>query len=172
MLDEQLQEMRARYRAQEGRDLQILILSDHGHNHAGSFKRVEVRALLEKAGYRITESIQQPKDVVLPTTGIEDWVEIHNAPGATKTLMPLLTRLEGADLVTGQDPDQSNRFLVMNSRGERAGIDWNPTNNTYRYSTETRRSARLPSGGRGACPQEHCWMPADLPPPTRGWRRP
>ena len=25
----------------------------------------------------------------------------------------------------------------MNSRGERAGIDWNPTNNTYRYSTET-----------------------------------
>ena len=136
-LDEQLQAMRTRYRAQEGRDLQILILSDHGHNHAGSFKRVEVRALLEKAGYRITESIQQPKDVVLPTTGIEDWVEIHNAPGATKTLMPLLTRLEGADLVTGQDPDHSNHFLVMNSRGERAGIDWNPTNNTYRYSTET-----------------------------------
>lgn len=172
MLNDRLQKMRARYRAQEGRDLQILILSDHGHNHAGSFKRVEVRALLEKAGYRITESIQQPKDVVLPTTGIEDWVEIHNAPGATKTLMPLLTRLEGAALVTGQDPDHSNHFLVMNSRGERAGIDWNPTNNTYRYSTETgdplgyrpvaealARQNRFDAGGFAAA---DTWMAATL----------
>ena len=85
-LDNQLQAMRARYRKQEGRDLQILILSDHGHNHASSFKRVEVRSLLEKAGYQITESIKNPKDVVLPTTGIEDWVEIHNAPAETETL--------------------------------------------------------------------------------------
>lgn len=134
-LDHQLQTMRARYRKQEGRDLQILILSDHGHNHAGSFKRVEVRSLLEKAGYQITESIKHPKDVVLPTTGIEDWVEIHNAPAETETLMPLLTHLPGADLVTGRDPNHPRRFLVMNSRGDRAEIDWNPTNNTYRYTT-------------------------------------
>ncbi len=137
MLDDQLQTMRARYQKQEGRDLQILILSDHGHNHAGSFKRVEVRSFLEKAGYRINESIENPKDVVLPTTGIEDWVEIHNAPAATETLVPLLAHLEGVDLVTGRDPDQPNRFLVMNAKGERADIDWNPANDTYRYSTET-----------------------------------
>src|SRR5579862_8033387 len=49
-LDAQLQAMRARYRTQTGRDLQILILSDHGHNHADVFKRVEVRPFLEKAG--------------------------------------------------------------------------------------------------------------------------
>lgn len=135
-LDHQLQAMRDRYRKQERRDLQILILSDHGHNHAEAFKRVAVRSFLEKAGYQITESINNPRDVVLPTTGIEDWVEIHNAPVATTTLVPLLTRLEGADLVTGRVPDQPNHFLVMNSRGERAGIDWNPVHNTYRYSME------------------------------------
>ena len=61
-------------------------------------------------------------------------MEIHNAPAETETLIQLLTHLEGADLVTGRDPDHPNRFLVMNSRGERADIDWNPTNNTYRYS--------------------------------------
>jgi len=132
-LDDQLQAVRARYRAQEGRDLQIVILSDHGHNHVDTFKRIQVVDFLEKAGYRITESIESPKDVVLPTTGIEDWVEIHNAPAATGALVPLLARLEGVDLVTGRDPDVPNRFLVMNSRGDRAGIDWNPTNNTYRY---------------------------------------
>lgn len=133
-LDHQLQAMRARYRKQTGRDLQILILSDHGHNHASSFKRVEVRSLLEKAGFQVTESINNSRDVVLPTTGIEDWVEIHNAPAETETLMPLLTHLQGADLVTGRDPNHPDRFLVMNFRGDRADIDWNPTNNTYRYS--------------------------------------
>jgi len=133
-LDGQLQAMRTRYLAREGRDLQILILSDHGHNHAGSFKRVQVRSLLEKAGYHITESIKTPQDVVLPTTGIESWVEIHNSPAETETLIQRLIHLEGADLVTGRAPDHPNRFLVMNSRGERADIDWNPTNNTYRYS--------------------------------------
>lgn len=135
-LDERLQQMRARYRKQEGRDLQILILSDHGHNHADTFKRVPVGSFLEKAGYHVTDSLNGPKDVVLPTTGIEDWVEIHNAPAATKALVPLLTQLEGADLVMGRDPNHPHRFIVMNSRGERAVIDWNPANNTYRYSPE------------------------------------
>ena len=39
MLDEKLKGLRARYKAREGRDLEILILSDHGHNHAGPGKR-------------------------------------------------------------------------------------------------------------------------------------
>jgi hypothetical protein len=135
MLDEQLQAMRARYRAQEGHDLQILILSDHGHNHAGPGKRVEIRAFLKNAGYQITESIKNPKDVVLPTTGIESWVEIHNAPAATETLVELLTHLKGAEIVTGRDPNQPNRFIVMDSQGDRATIEWNPAKDTYSYST-------------------------------------
>lgn len=135
-LDKQLQEMRARYQKLEGRDLEILIISDHGHNHADTFKRVQVRPFLEKAGYRITESIQSSNDVVLPTTGIEDWVEIHNSPATTIALVSLLTGLEGVDLVTGRDPEHPNRFLVMNYQGERAEIDWNPTNDTYRYFPE------------------------------------
>ncbi|MGA3283846.1 MAG: hypothetical protein ABSD57_05235 [Verrucomicrobiota bacterium] len=135
MLDKQIQELRARYKAWEGRDLQILILSDHGHNHAGSVKRVQVGAFLKKAGYQITESIENPKDVVLPTTGIESWVEIHNASAETETLVQLLTHLKGADIVTGLDPNQPNRFMVMNSKGERAFIDWNPAKTAYRYST-------------------------------------
>jgi hypothetical protein len=133
-LDEQLQDMRARYKKQEGRDLEILIISDHGHNHADTFKRVQVGPFLQKAGYRIAESIQNSNDVVLPTTGIEDWVEIHNSPAATIALVSLLTGLDGTDLVTGRDPDVPNRFLVMNSQGDRADIDWNPTNDSYRYS--------------------------------------
>ena len=135
-LDRELQNLRARYRAREGRELQIVILSDHGHNHAGRGQRVGVRSFLEQAGYRITESIVRPKDVVLPDGGIENWVEIHNAPAETERLTQLLCRLPGVDVLTAALPDQTNRFLVMNSQSERAFIDWNPTNNAFRYASD------------------------------------
>ena len=137
MLDEKLQELRARYRAQEGRELEILILSDHGNNHAGPAKRVPVRAFLKKAGYRITKSIRAAKDVVLPTAGIESWVEIHNSPSETERLAQLLTHLEGVDVLTARIPGEANRFLVLNGKGERASIGWNAANNSFRYSAET-----------------------------------
>jgi len=136
LLDRQLQEMRARYKAKAGRDLQIVILSDHGHNHAGRGQRVEIRAFLEKAGYRISKSIVSPKDIVLPTVGIESWVEIHNAPAETEKLAPLLCQLKGVEVLTATVPDKTNCFLVMNSKSERAVIDWNPAKNSFRYSTE------------------------------------
>ena len=137
MLDEQLQEMRAQYKAREGRDLEILILSDHGNNHAGAGKRVQIRSFLEKNRYRIATAITNSKDVVLPTVGIESWVEIHNSPVETENLLHLLTGLTGVDLLTAQVPDRTNQFIVMNSKGERAVIKWNPAKNSYRYSTET-----------------------------------
>ena len=135
-LDEKLQELRALYKAREGHDLEILILSDHGNNHAGVGRRVEIQSFLENAGYRITNSIVYPKDVVLPTTGIESWVEIHNAPAETENLLQLLPHLKGVDILTARFPGQTNRFIVMNSKGERAVIEWNPAKNSFRYSTE------------------------------------
>jgi len=137
MLDEKLRELRARYRAQEGRELEILILSDHGSNHAGPAKRVPVRAFLKKAGYRITKSIRDAKDVVLPTAGIETWVEIHNSPAETEWLLRLLTHMEGADVLTARASDQTNRFIVMDAKGDRASIDWNPAKNSFRYIAES-----------------------------------
>jgi hypothetical protein len=135
-LDREIQDLRARYRAKEGRDLQIVILSDHGHNHAGRGRRVAVRAFLKQAGYRVAESIMSPKDVVLPDGGIESWVEIHNAPGETEKLAQLLCHLKGVDVLTAPVAEQTNRFLVMNFKSERAFIDWNPANNSFRYATE------------------------------------
>ncbi len=133
-LDQLLQNMRARYQASEGHDLQIVILSDHGHNHAGRGQRVAVRAFLEAAGYRPAETIASPKDVVLPTVGVETWVEVHSAPDETERLATRLCQLPGVDVLAASVPDQPNRFLVMNSKSERAVIDWNPAKNSFRYT--------------------------------------
>jgi len=51
-------------------------------------------------------------------------------------LAELLAHLKGVDVLTARVPDHTNRFLVMNSKGERAVIEWNPAKNAYRYSAE------------------------------------
>jgi hypothetical protein len=136
-LDEKLRQLRDTYRSREGRELEILLLSDHGNNHARNGKRLAIRHFLKQTGYRITKSLRNPKDIALPTAGIESWVEIHNSPAETETLVPLLSHLEGVDIITTRIPDQTNRFLIINSKAERAIIDWNPAQNSFRYSTET-----------------------------------
>ncbi len=136
LLDQQLQALRARYQAREGRDLQIVILSDHGHNHAGRGRRVGIVSFLQQAGYRVAKSIVTPKDVVLPTVGVESWVEIHNAPAETISLAQQLCQLNGVDVLAAPVPDHTNQFLVMNSKRERAHIDFNPGKNSFRYAAE------------------------------------
>lgn len=135
-LDRKLQKLRASYKAKTGHDLEILLVSDHGHNHAGRGRRVEVNSFLEKLGYHVSTSINGPKDVVLPTAGIESWVEIHNAPIATEQLTEQLCHLPGADVIAAKVPGQTNRFLVMNSKSERAFIDWRPKKHALRYDAE------------------------------------
>src|SRR5262249_6255469 len=111
-----------------------LILSDHGNNHAGRSHRVRINSFLREAGYRIGQSIVHPWDVVLPTVGIESWVEVHNAPSETERLVELLSHLDGVDLVTGRLPEPGNTFLIMNTQGERATIEWNAVKDLFRYA--------------------------------------
>jgi hypothetical protein len=133
LLDEKLRTLRATYRAREGKELEILILSDHGNNHAGGGKRVAIRSLLARNGYRITKTLARPKDVVLPTAGIETWIEIHNSPSETTNLVQLLSHLDGVGLVTAPLPAQTNRFMVVSSKGEQAVIEWNTKDNSFKY---------------------------------------
>lgn len=136
-LDERLRDLRAVYQAREGRDLEILILSDHGNNHAGRGQRVEVKKFLKHAGYRVRRSLAQTRDVVLPTMGIESWVELHNVPAETERLVELLSHLKGVDVLTAQVPGCDDRFIVMNSKGERAIVGWDAANDALRYEPES-----------------------------------
>jgi hypothetical protein len=136
-LDQRLQKMRAEYQTREGRDLQVVILSDHGHNHAGRGIRARECAFLEQAGYHVANAINDPRDVVLPIVGVENWIEIHCDPRQTEKLAPQLCHLAGAEVLAATLPDQPTRFLVMNSQGERAEIEWQPASNSFRYAPAT-----------------------------------
>jgi len=135
-LDRQLQKLCALYRAVEGHDLEILMLSDHGNNHAGAGKRVQVRSYLKRAGYHLTDAIRNPEDLVLPTVGIQNWVEINCAPGEIGKLALMLAELEGVDVVTARLPGPAGHFLVLNGEGDRALIVADPGRDSYRYEVQ------------------------------------
>src|SRR5688572_8483167 len=77
-LDEHLGQLQLDYRRQTGRDLEILILSDHGNNRGGPGKRLPIRRFLKRAGYRISNSIRDSRDVIVPPVGVQSFVAIHN----------------------------------------------------------------------------------------------
>jgi hypothetical protein len=136
ILDGELRTLSERYQASEGRQLEILIISDHGNDHAGARKRVPVRAFLKNSGYRVAGRIEGPKDIVLPTVGIESWVEVHCAPQETERLAELLPDLKGVDCLTARVARRPNQFLVLNAKHERARIDWKPEHDSFRYIPE------------------------------------
>ena len=136
ILDDELRSLGERYQTLEGRKLEILILSDHGNNHAGAGKRVPICTFLKKAGYRLSDHIVSAKDVVLPTAGIESWVELHCAPSETERLAESLTHLRGVDCITARIEGSPDHFLVLNARGERARIEWRSEQNAFRYVPE------------------------------------
>jgi hypothetical protein len=136
-LDDELRQLCERYRVSEGRELEILILSDHGNDRSGPGKRLPIRAFLKNAGYRVTDAIRSEKDIVLPTVGIQSWVELQCAPAATERLAERLPDLEGLDCLTAQVPGQPRQFLILNAKRERARIEWNPDRNSFCYVPES-----------------------------------
>lgn len=136
-LDRALEKVRAEYRTREGRELEVLIVSDHGNNGADQNYRVEIRKRLEESGYRISESILNTHEVILPTVGIESWVELQNHPSETENLLRHLHGIAGVDIITARDPEQQGRFIVLNSRGDRAAILFDPVRNAFAYQPET-----------------------------------
>lgn len=136
LLDDELKKLSERYHASEGRQLEILILSDHGNDHAGARKRVPIGAFLKKSGYRVADRMGSAKDIVLPTVGIESWVEVHCAPQETERLAALLPDLKGLDCLTARVMQRTNQFVVLNAKHERARIDWKPEQDSFRYFPE------------------------------------
>jgi hypothetical protein len=135
-LDDELKMLGERYQASEGRKLEILVLSDHGNDHAGPGKRVPIRAFLKKAGYHEADGIRSRNDIVLPTVGIQSWVEIQCAPAETEKIAELLPDLEGLDCLTARVPGRPHEFLLLNWKRERARIEWKPEQNSFRYAPE------------------------------------
>lgn len=119
-LDARLEALQEEYRRKTGRKLEIALISDHGNDDSRNGKRVEVIELLTRRGFRATDSLNSPKDVVVLLEGILNAFEVFTAPEDVRPVVETLLQLEGADLITFRLPQDSSTVRVARPGGEEA----------------------------------------------------
>lgn len=65
-----IRETQVAHRARHGRDLRVVLLSDHGNGGKKIRSVGNVRKRLRRAGLRVTDRLERPGDVVAPTFGV------------------------------------------------------------------------------------------------------
>ncbi len=115
-----------------GGALRITLFSDHGNSDKIS-QRVPLAAHLEARGWRLTDRLSQPRDVVVPAYGLLGMLVAYCASDERAALARDLAALEGAAFAVHADGDTA----VIDSSDGQARLEWKPDGSAYRYFPET-----------------------------------
>jgi hypothetical protein len=131
-LDARLTALQASYRERTGRELEIVLLSDHGHNQAPGAAFLPVTKTLTDAGYTVGTTVRRSTDVAFSVDGVTTAFGVFAHPDSVPSVARLLGALAGVELVSTRMGDSS--FSLQ--RGTvRAQIDWrhDARGDAYRY---------------------------------------
>lgn len=109
-LDRKLAELQQTYRTRTGRDLEILILSDHGHNRAITAGFLPVVEALEQQGFHTARTLRDPNDVAFSVDGVTTGFGVFAHPDSVERVASLLAALDGVAVVTTRA--SADRYLV------------------------------------------------------------
>lgn len=115
-LDAQVTVLRADYRQRTGRDLEVVVLSDHGHNRATQAAFLPLAEALRAHGFRAAHALRDPGDVVFSVDGVTTGFGMFCHPDSVERLAALLAAMPGVDLVSAQRG--RDRFVVQSVRGQ------------------------------------------------------
>lgn len=104
-LDRRLDSLQTRYRARTGRPLEIVILSDHGHNRAIDATFVPVVDALAAHGFHTGKSLTGPRDVAFSVDGVTTGFGVFCAPDSAMRVAQVLAGVPGVDVVTRRIDD-------------------------------------------------------------------
>ncbi len=119
-LDTKLTWLQGEYRRRTGRDLEIVVLSDHGHNRSIDAKFLPILKTLEARGYREVHQLRGATDVAFSVDGVTTGFGLFAKPDAIPALVSLLATTEGVDVVSMRLNDST---FVVHAGTKRARID-------------------------------------------------
>jgi hypothetical protein len=118
-------------RARYGPDLRISLLSDHGNDLIPT-RRIPLERALREAGFRPTDRLQGPGDVVIPRFGLVSSAFLFTRPGIEPELARALEPLPGIDLIFFRTADS---LIHIRSRRGHATVE--EKNGHFRYTPGT-----------------------------------
>ncbi len=133
-LDRRLTELQESYRAQTGRDLEIVMLSDHGHNRAVTAGFLPITDALAAVGFKTVRTLITPSDVAFSVDGVATGFGVFCATDSIDRVATVLAALDGVAVVTALNA--GDRIVVRADSGL-AEITWRGSGATtmYRYRT-------------------------------------
>ena len=131
-LDAKLIALGAEYLRRTGQTLEIVMLSDHGHNRAVDAKFLPVVKALEARGFRSAQALRASTDVAFSVDGVTTGFGVFAAPDSLVSLTSLLAAMDGVEMVSMRVSDSV--FVVRNATLQ-ARIHWRPERlgDRYRY---------------------------------------
>ncbi|MCC6242784.1 MAG: hypothetical protein IT353_08075 [Gemmatimonadaceae bacterium] len=119
-LDAQLAILQATYQIKTGRTLEIVLLSDHGHNRGIDAQFLPVLKTLESHGFRMSERLAQQNDVAFSVDGVTTGFGVFVAPSMRDSLVNVLKEMDGVDIVSLLREDGQ---AVVHARAGRARVE-------------------------------------------------
>ena len=114
-LDERLTELLTRYRQRTGRELEVIVLSDHGHNRAREAEFASLVEALAAHGFESARSIARANQVAFSVDGVTTGFGVFCAPDSVARVASLLAGMPAVDVVTQRVND--SLFTVMRHDG-------------------------------------------------------
>lgn len=123
--------LRELYYASGGK-LRVTLFSDHGNSLVPS-RPVLLEKHLAAGGWRLTDRLTAPRDVVVPAYGLVGFLAVYCQPEAVEEVAQTLAAIDGVDLAVYAKATG----VVIESRRGRARLEWTPDGQRFRYRPET-----------------------------------
>jgi hypothetical protein len=138
-LDRRLTALQAEYQARTGRLLEIVVLSDHGHNRAAEAGFLPVVEGLKAHGFRTAVTLTSPRDVAFSVDGVTTGFGVFCDPDSVQRVGRVLQAMPGVDVVSMRLTDGIH---VTSAFGE-ARITWRRADSAEVYRYESLRGDPL-----------------------------
>lgn len=128
-LDAQIEQIQRAHQRRFGTRLQVVLVSDHGHTLTEG-RVVDLADHLADHGFRKSDRLYQPRDVVFTSAGILGSVSLHAHELEEEEIARVASQLQGVELAC-YDKGWMRQFVV--SRTGRAVFEHDPARDAYRY---------------------------------------
>ncbi|MEP6831856.1 MAG: alkaline phosphatase family protein [Gemmatimonas sp.] len=131
-LDQRLAGLQTEYRRRTGRELEVVMLSDHGHNKFPGGKFVPIEKTLKSNGFHIVREIRARNDVAFSVDGVTTGFGVFCATDSVSSVAKVLANMEGVELVSAKLTDSTFDVMRGTLRG-RIDARYSTSGDTYRY---------------------------------------
>lgn len=119
-LDKRIKLLRDRFRARYKRDLEVVLVSDHGNSYSTPIRMIGATSKLRKRGWSPRESLGSPKDFVFVAPEILSFGAFYCSEKDTRNLARELSGMEGVQLAAFVS--KSHEITVFGDYGRSAAI--------------------------------------------------